>query len=74
MKIPALMSLVLFVIFSEMPQNHQDWLLLLQKQESLHRIELQKWHEILMSALKILHQVINVQMLVVDKGLIYFEV
>lgn len=40
-----------------MPQNHQDWLLLLQKQEALHRIELQKWHEILMSALKILHQV-----------------
>ncbi|CAG7815731.1 unnamed protein product, partial [Allacma fusca] len=39
------------------PRNHEEWVALLQDQEDLHRLELQKWHEILLSALKILHQV-----------------
>lgn len=31
--------------------------MLLQQQENLHRSEVQGWHEILVSAIKILHQV-----------------
>ena len=45
-----------FFCCREMPTNHQEWLELLQKQEALHRFELQTWHDILLSALKILKQ------------------
>lgn len=40
--------------YRETPTTHQEWLELLQKQEALHRFELQTWHDILLSALKIL--------------------
>lgn len=49
--------LMCFLIFSETPQTHQEWLMLLQQQENLHRSEVHGWHEILVSAIKILHQV-----------------
>lgn len=32
---------------------------LLQKQETLHRLELQKWHDLLMAALRVLRKVSN---------------
>ncbi|ODM93267.1 GRAM domain-containing protein 1B [Orchesella cincta] len=38
------------------PQTHQEWLVLLQQQETLHRSEVHGWHEILGSAIGILHQ------------------
>jgi len=45
------------VAFSKnVPKNSQEWVTLLQQQEELHRLELQKWHEMLISALKTLHQ------------------
>jgi len=54
---PSIFQVPRFILpENEMPQTHQEWLGLLQQQESLHRMELQKWHGILLSALKILKQ------------------
>ncbi|CAL8111389.1 unnamed protein product [Orchesella dallaii] len=38
------------------PQTHQEWLVLLQQQDTLHKSEVHSWHEILGSAIGILHQ------------------
>jgi len=43
-------------IAGETPQSHQEWLMLLQQQETVHRSEVHSWHEVLVSAIKILHQ------------------
>lgn len=41
------------------PQNHEEWLQLLQKQESLHNIEAQKWQKLLKNAIEYLRQVLK---------------
>lgn len=46
-----------FVTSRNPPQNHEEWLQLLQKQESLHNIEAQKWQRLLKNAIEYLRQV-----------------
>jgi hypothetical protein len=39
------------------PKSHDEWLHLLQHQEALHNIEMQKWQEVLQAAVQLLRQV-----------------
>ncbi|CAH0553389.1 unnamed protein product [Brassicogethes aeneus] len=43
-------------ILQNLPKNHDDWINLLQKQESLHTVEVKKWQKILKNALSLLRQ------------------
>lgn len=44
-------------VFRNPPQSHQEWLQLLQKQESLRNIEAQKWQKQLKNAIDHLRKV-----------------
>lgn len=39
------------------PKTHDDWIKLLQQQETLHSVEIQKWQRILKTAIHLLKQV-----------------
>ncbi|KAG8230589.1 hypothetical protein J437_LFUL004502 [Ladona fulva] len=39
------------------PKSHDEWLRLLQHQEALHHVELEKWQKILQAAIQLLRQV-----------------
>lgn len=41
----------------EPPKSHEEWLKLLQQQETLHTVEMQKWQRVLKSAVQLLRQV-----------------
>lgn len=44
--------------FRNLPKSHDEWIQLLQKQESLHTIEVKKWQKILKTAVGLLKQVL----------------
>lgn len=44
-------------VFRNPPQSHQEWLQLLQKQESLRNVEAQKWQKQLKNAIDHLRKV-----------------
>ena len=39
------------------PKSHDEWLHLLQQQETLHNVEMHKWQKILQAAVQLLRQV-----------------
>ena len=41
------------------PTSTEDWLALLQKQEMVHQMELEKWHEMLGAATELLRKVLT---------------
>jgi hypothetical protein len=41
------------------PNTAEEWLSLLQKQEMVHQMELEKWHEMLGAATELLRKVID---------------
>jgi hypothetical protein len=43
--------------FRHPPKSHDEWLHLLQQQEALHNMELQKWQKVLQAAVQLLRQV-----------------
>lgn len=43
--------------YRTLPNNHDEWLELLRKQEALHETELKKWHAILQTAIELLKKV-----------------
>jgi hypothetical protein len=43
--------------FRHPPKSHDEWLHLLQQQEALHNMEMQKWQKVLQAALQLLRQV-----------------
>jgi hypothetical protein len=43
--------------FRHPPKSHDEWLQLVQQQEALHNIELQKWQKVLQAAVQLLRQV-----------------
>lgn len=45
------------VFFRDPPKTHDDWIKLLQQQETLHSVEIQKWQRILQTAIHLLKQV-----------------
>lgn len=40
----------------EPPKSHEEWLKLLQQQETLHSVEMQKWQRVLKTAVQLLRQ------------------
>jgi hypothetical protein len=53
------MGLIFSNYYREKPQNHEDWLRLLQKQEVLHRKEMDHWQRFLDAAINLLKQVVD---------------
>jgi hypothetical protein len=47
----------MFIVKPDFPKGDEDWLRLLHKQESLHQLEVEKWHELLGTATHLLRQV-----------------
>ncbi|GLV31450.1 GRAM domain containing 1B [Carabus blaptoides fortunei] len=43
-------------VLKEPPKSHEEWLKLLQQQETLHSVEMQKWQRVLKSAVQLLRQ------------------
>ncbi|XP_065170419.1 protein Aster-B isoform X2 [Atheta coriaria] len=43
-------------VLKDPPKNHDDWIKLLQKQETLHTVEMQKWQQLLKTAITLLKQ------------------
>lgn len=39
------------------PKSEEDWINLLQQQESLHNVEMRKWQRVLHTAIQLLRQV-----------------
>ncbi|XP_025830543.1 GRAM domain-containing protein 1B isoform X2 [Agrilus planipennis] len=44
-------------ILKEPPNSHEEWIKLLQKQETLHTIEMQKWQRVLKTSIQLLKQI-----------------
>lgn len=44
-------------IFRSTPKTEDDWIHLLQQQESLHNVEMRKWQRVLHTAAQLLRQV-----------------
>lgn len=44
------------IFLRDPPKNHDDWIKLLQKQETLHTVEMQKWQQLLKTAITLLKQ------------------
>ena len=40
-----------------LPKSEEDWIKLVQRQEMLHQLELEKWHDLLGTATHLLRQV-----------------
>jgi hypothetical protein len=47
----------LVFVKSGLPKKEEDWVKLIQKQEMLHQLELEKWHDLLGTATQLLRQV-----------------
>ena len=43
--------------FRHPPKSHDEWLHVLQQQETLHNVEMQKWQKVLQAAVQLLRQV-----------------
>lgn len=43
--------------FRNTPKTEEDWINLLQQQESLHNVEMRKWQRVLHTATQLLRQV-----------------
>jgi hypothetical protein len=43
-------------ILKDPPKSHDEWIKLLQQQETLHSVEIQKWQRILKTAIQLLKQ------------------
>jgi hypothetical protein len=43
--------------FRHPPKSHDEWLHVLQKQETIHNVEMQKWQKVLQAAVQLLRQV-----------------
>jgi hypothetical protein len=48
----------LFFVTQGIPKTEDDWIKLVQRQEVLHQLELEKWHDLLGTATQLLRQVI----------------
>jgi hypothetical protein len=48
----------LFFVKQGIPKTEDDWIKLVQRQEVLHQLELEKWHDLLGTATHLLRQVI----------------
>jgi hypothetical protein len=48
----------LFFVKQGIPKTEDDWIKLVQRQEVLHQLELEKWHDLLGTATQLLRQVI----------------
>lgn len=46
-----------FDTFRSTPKTEEDWINLLQQQESLHNVEMRKWQRVLHTAAQLLRQV-----------------
>lgn len=46
-----------FFHFRDPPKTHDDWLKILQQQESLHALEMVKWQKVLQTAIELLRKV-----------------
>lgn len=46
-----------FTVFRNTPKTEEDWINLLQQQESLHNVEMRKWQRVLHTAAQLLRQV-----------------
>lgn len=46
-----------FSAFRNTPKTEEDWINLLQQQESLHNVEMRKWQRVLHTAAQLLRQV-----------------
>jgi hypothetical protein len=44
-------------VFRNTPKTEEDWINLLQQQESLHNVEMRKWQRVLHTAAQLLRQV-----------------
>lgn len=51
------MFIYLFCFFRNTPKTEEDWINLLQQQESLHNVEMRKWQRVLHTAAQLLRQV-----------------
>ncbi|XP_017771211.1 PREDICTED: GRAM domain-containing protein 1A-like [Nicrophorus vespilloides] len=49
-------SIIDLHVLKDPPKSHDDWIKLLQKQEALHTVEMQKWQKVLRTAIKLLKQ------------------
>lgn len=49
-----------FDTLKNLPNNHKDWIDLLRKQETLHKLEMKKWQTILLTAIELLKKVSGV--------------
>ena len=47
----------LFFVKQGVPKTEDDWVKLVQRQEMLHQLELEKWHDLLGTATHLLRQV-----------------
>ena len=48
---------LLYGNFRNTPKTEEDWINLLQQQESLHNVEIKKWQRVLHTAAQLLRQV-----------------
>lgn len=56
-KIDVYISISNFSTCRNTPKTEEDWIHLLQQQESLHNIEMRKWQRVLHTAAQLLRQV-----------------
>lgn len=48
---------VFVLYFRDPPKTHEEWLKILQQQESLHATEMLKWQKVLQTAIELLRKV-----------------
>lgn len=48
---------IIFLQLRDPPKTHEEWVKLLQQQETLHTVEMQKWQRILKTAIELLREV-----------------
>ena len=56
-RLPLIDPILLMDSSTGPPTSTEDWLALLQKQEMVHQMELEKWHEMLGAATELLRKV-----------------
>ncbi|KRT84577.1 hypothetical protein AMK59_896, partial [Oryctes borbonicus] len=49
-------TLIDFHVLKDPPKTHEEWVKLLQQQETLHTVEMQKWQRILKTAIELLRE------------------
>ena len=49
----------LYFVKQGIPKTEDDWIKLVQRQEVLHQLELEKWHDLLGTATQLLRQVMD---------------